>query len=54
MSIKFEASKDIETKLQEIVDEITNSKQTYEFNIIEEKINDTYTNIDIKIRKVSD
>ena len=53
MSIKFEASKDIEVKLQEIIDNLMSSKETYEFNIREEKNNDIYTNINITIRKVS-
>lgn len=54
MSIKFEASKEFETKLQEIINNLENSAKTYEINIKEESYNDIYENIDIKIRRISE
>lgn len=54
MSIKFEASKEIETKLQEILNNLKDSNKTYEINIKEESYNDIYENIDIRIRRYSE
>lgn len=54
MSIKFEATKQLNTKLQEIINNLTDSNKIYEINIKEELYNDIYENIDIKIRKISE
>lgn len=54
MSIKFEGKHPIEDMFNKMLEELLNSKKTYEMNIREEKLNDIYENIDIKIRKVNE
>ncbi len=54
MSVKFEGNQQIEDVFNKILKELLISKKTYEINIREEKLNDIYENIDIKIRKVNE
>lgn len=49
--IKFEADKDVETKMNEIVDTLMRSSGSYKMTIQEEKLNDVYQNVYIKIIK---
>lgn len=54
MGVRYKGLKDIEDKFKEILKILLNSTETYEINIREEKEDDIYKNVDIKIRKIDD
>lgn len=52
MSIKYEDKKSVKDKFDEILQDLLESNDTFEINIKEEKLNDKYENVDIKIRRL--
>ena len=54
MSVRYDSKEDFKDSINKILVTIFDSDKMYEINIREEKVNDIYENVDIKIRKMNE
>lgn len=53
MSVKYDSKENFKDSIDKILINIFDSDKPYEINIREEKLNDIYENVDIRIRKIN-